>query len=70
MRLEVQGICMKYDRKFYWEDHTTIFEPFLKEDKIPEDLQFLQDFYDGWIAKQIKEAKKMRIRKASEDYDV
>lgn len=71
MRLEVQGSSMKYDRKTYWEDHKTLFgEPLLKEDKIPEDLQFLQDFYDRWIAEQIKEVKKMGIRKASEGYEL
>ena len=61
---------MKYDRKFYWEDHKTLFGEPLKEKEIPEDLQFLQDFYDGWIAEQIKEAKKMGIRKASEGYEL
>ena len=50
---------MKYDRTWKWE-----------EKEIPEDLQILQDFYDGWIAEQIKEAKKMGIRKASEGYEI
>lgn len=59
MRLEVQGLSMKYERTWIW-----------KEKEIPEDLQFLQDFYDGWIAEQIKEAKKMGIRKASEGYEL
>ena len=59
MRLEVRGLSMKYERTWKWE-----------EKEIPEDLQFLQDFYDGWIAKQIKEAKKMRIRKACEGYEL
>ena len=61
---------MKHDRKYYWEDHKFLFEEALKGNNIPEDLQFLQDFYDGWIARQIKEAKKMGIRKASEGYEV
>jgi hypothetical protein len=50
---------MKYERTWKWE-----------EKEIPEDLQFLQDFYDGWIAEQIKEAKKMGIRKACEGYEL
>ncbi len=61
---------MKHDRKFYWEDHKFLFAEALKEKEIPEDLQFLQDFYDGWIAEQIKEAKKIGIRKASEGYEL
>jgi len=59
MRLEVRGLSMKYERTWKWE-----------EKEIPEDLQFLQDFYDGWIAEQIKEAKKIRIRKACEGYEL
>lgn len=63
---------MKHDRKFYWEDHKTLFGEHLE---IPKDLDFLdfqsfQGFIDGWVAKQIKEAKKIGIRKASEGYEV
>ena len=50
---------MKHDRTWKW-----------KEKEIPEDLSFLQDFYDGFIAERLKEVKKMGIRKASEGYEL
>ena len=50
---------MKYERTWKWE-----------EKEIPEDLQFLQDFYDGCIAEQIKEARKTEIQNCGTIFEI
>ena len=50
---------MKHDGKWKCE-----------EKDIPEDLQFLQDFYDGWIAEQMKEERRDEIQHCAKGYEV